>query len=322
LPAVYIFKLNILPDISNHRLQKPVATIGIFDGVHIAHKAIINRLLEVSKLINGESLIVTLWPHPRILLQGGEPLKLITTLGEKIELLNSTGVENLLVLDFNKEMSETGFEDFVKNILVEKLSVQHLVVGFNHHFGRNREGNFEKLQTLSARYGFGLEQMGPVYFDNEKISSSLIRKLISNGEVKKAHNCMGHLFSIEGQVVDGDKIGRKIGFPTANLHINDNNKLFPGNGVYAVIVEIEKDIKRMGMMNIGYRPTLNKHNGDKTLEVHILNFEGNLYNKTLKISFIDKLREEKKFNSIDDLKIQLEKDRNICIQILSEVKIN
>lgn len=314
--------MNIFTDISSHKLHKTVATIGIFDGVHLAHKAIISRLMEVAKTIKGESLIVTLWPHPRILLQGGEPLKLITTLEEKIELLNSTGVENLLILDFNNEMSQMGFEDFVKGILIEKLSVQHIVVGFNHHFGRNREGNFEKLQTLSARYGFDVEQIGPVIFDNEKISSSLIRKLISNGEVKKAHNCMGHLFSIEGQVVDGDKIGRKIGFPTANLHVNDNNKLFPGNGVYAVIVEIEKDIKRMGMMNIGYRPTLNKYNCDKTIEVHIINFEGNLYNKPLNISFIDKLRDEHKFNSLDDLKIQLEKDRNICIQVLSEVKIN
>jgi riboflavin kinase / FMN adenylyltransferase len=315
--------LNIYTKISEVKLQKPVATIGIFDGVHLAHKAIIKRLLEVAKEIDGESLIVTFWPHPRIVLQtNGDTINLITTLDEKIALLEKTGIENLLILDFNRNISETGFEDFVKSYLVDNLKIQHLVVGFNHHFGKNREGNFEKLQQLSNKYGFGLEQLQPVILNDHKISSSIIRRLVGSGDVKWANACLGHLFSLTGLVINGSKIGRKIGFPTANIQVNDRLKLIPAIGVYAVIVEIINGKIKMGMMNIGYRPTLKEQKSERTLEVHLIDFQGELYNKFLKIMFVEKIRDEKKYKNLDELKTQLEKDRIKSIQILSELKMN
>jgi riboflavin kinase/FMN adenylyltransferase len=315
--------LNIYNNISEVRLQKPVATIGIFDGVHLAHRAIIKRLLEVAKEINGESLIVTLWPHPRILLQTvGEPVKLITLLEEKIALLEKTGIDNLLILNFDRTISETGFEDFVKSYLIDKLKIQHLVVGFNHHFGKNREGNFEKLQQLSTKYNFGLEQLQPVVVNEQKISSSIIRKLILAGDVKGANSCLGSFFSITGLVIDGSKIGREIGFPTANIQINDPFKLVPDIGVYAVMVEISENIVKKGMMNIGVRPTLEDQKNKITLEVHIIDFQADLYNKSLKIKFVEKIRDEKKFKNLDELKTQLEKDRIKSIQILSKLKMS
>jgi riboflavin kinase / FMN adenylyltransferase len=315
--------LNIYTDISEVKLSRPVATIGIFDGVHLAHSAIINRLLEKAKEIDGQSLIVTLWPHPRIVLQKeGQKISLISTLDEKIDLLQERGIENVLILDFNKSISETDFEDFVKNYLVDALNIQHLVVGYNHHFGKNREGNFEKLQPLSEKFGFGLEQLPPVIINDEKISSSVIRKLIDAGDIKSATSCLGHFFSITGVVANGSKIGREIGFPTANIELNDPYKLIPPTGVYSVIVELGDGIAKMGMMNIGYRPTVNVQNKVRTLEVNIIDFEANLYNKTLKILFVEKIRNEKKFNNLDELKTQLEKDRITSRQILSKLKIN
>lgn len=315
--------MKIYTDISEVNLQKPVATIGIFDGVHLAHKAIVKRLLEKAGKTNGESLIVTLWPHPRIVLQSGnEPLKLITRLDEKIEILKNIGVQNLLILNFDKNISETSFQDFVKTYLVDKLNISYLVIGYNHHFGKNREGNYDNLKPLSVKYGFGLEQLPPVIIDNQKISSSLVRKLIDSGDVKTAHQCLGHYFSITGQVVGGSKIGREIGFPTANININDSFKLIPAVGVYAVVVEISSGVLKNGMMNIGFRPTLNDSNVSKTLEVNIFDFNEDLYNKTIKILFIEKIRDEEKFKNIDELKTQLEKDRIKSIEILSNLKMS
>jgi riboflavin kinase / FMN adenylyltransferase len=323
LPPAFQKKLKIYKDISEVNLEKPVATIGIFDGVHLAHKAILKKLLEVSNEIGGESLIVTLWPHPRIILQAGnDPVKLITTLDEKIEILERSGVQNLLILDFNTDISQTGFDDFVRKYLVENLKIKHLVVGYNHHFGKNREGNFEKLQPLSRIYGFGLEQLPPVIIDNQKISSSIIRKFIEAGDVKSANNCLGHIFSVTGQVVGGSKIGREMGFPTANLQISDPYKLIPAIGVYAVAVEIMPNVYKNGMMNIGFRPTLENTDKIKTLEVNIFDFHEDLYNKTIKIWFVERIRDEEKFKNLDELKTQLEKDRIKSIQILSDLKIN
>jgi riboflavin kinase / FMN adenylyltransferase len=315
--------LNIYTNISEVNLERPVATIGIFDGVHLAHTAIIKRILEITKEIDGQSMIVTLWPHPRIVLQTeGQAINLITSLEEKIELLEKKGIENLLILDFNKSTSETSFEDFVKNYLVDQLRIKHLVVGFNHHFGKNREGNFEKLQPLSAKYGFGLEQLPPVIINNQKISSSAIRKLIEAGDIINANKFLGHFYSISGLVVNGSKVGREIGFPTANIQINDPYKLIPPTGVYSVFVDMGDGTQKMGMMNIGFRPTIDEENKLRTIEVHIIDFQLDLYNKLLKIMFVEKIRDELKFKNLDELKTQLEKDRIKSKQILSELKIS
>jgi riboflavin kinase / FMN adenylyltransferase len=310
--------LNIYKSISDIKIQNPVATIGIFDGVHIAHKKIFKRLTDTAGIKNGKSLIVTLWPHPRTFFHSdSEPIKFITTLEEKIELIEKTGIDNLLILPFNKEMAETSFEDFVSKILVNGLGICHLIVGFNHHFGKNREGNFEKLESLSKKYKFGLEQLKPVILNSENVSSSVIRNFILSGDIGNANKFLGYLFSLTGKVVEGNKIGRKIGFPTANIQLIDSHKIIPGNGVYAVEVKLDNNLKIKGMMNIGYRPTLSEEKPEKTIEVHMIDHNEDLYNKIITISFIDRIRDEKKFNNIEELKTQLENDRNVIRNILS-----
>jgi riboflavin kinase/FMN adenylyltransferase len=310
--------LKIFYSISGINIPNLVATIGIFDGVHVAHKKIFEKLKETAESTNGSTLIVTLWPHPRNVLHSGtEPLKLITTLEEKIELIENSGIDNLLILPFNEEMAETEFEEFVDKILVKGLGIHHLVVGFNHHFGKNREGNFEKLAQLSEKYKFGLEQIDPIILNSEKVSSSVIRRLIVLGDITNANRFLGYMFSITGAVVEGKGIGRNIGFPTANIQLTDPNKIIPGNGVYAVYAQVDNSLNIKGMMNIGYRPTFTKNNYEKGIEVHLIDFNDNLYNKKIKILFLARVRDEKKFNSAEELKMQLEKDRNVIKDILS-----
>jgi riboflavin kinase/FMN adenylyltransferase len=263
--------LKIFYSISGINIPNLVATIGIFDGVHVAHKKIFEKLKETAESTNGSTLIVTLWPHPRNVLHSGtEPLKLITTLEEKIELIENSGIDNLLILPFNEEMAETEFEEFVDKILVKGLGIHHLVVGFNHHFGKNREGNFEKLAQLSEKYKFGLEQIDPIILNSEKVSSSVIRRLIVLGDITNANRFLGYMFSITGAVVEGKGIGRNIGFPTANIQLTDPNKIIPGNGVYAVYAQVDNSLNIKGMMNIGYRPTFTKNNYEKGIEVHLI----------------------------------------------------
>jgi riboflavin kinase/FMN adenylyltransferase len=309
--------LNIFNSISKIQISNPCATIGIFDGVHIAHKKIFDKVIETAKSTDGSSLIVTLWPHPRNVLHfGTEHLKLITTLEEKIELIENTGIDNLLILPFDEEMAETRFEDFVDKILVAGLGIHHLIVGFNHHFGKNREGNFEKLTQLSERYKFGLEQLGPVILNSEKVSSSVIRKLIISGDIINANRFLGYMFSITGVVIEGNRIGREMGFPTANIQLTDPNKIIPGNGVYAVYAQIDNVLNIKGMMNIGYRPTFTENSIEKYIEVHLIDFHEDLYNKKIKVSFYERVRDEKKFSSVAELKMQLENDRNVVMNIL------
>jgi riboflavin kinase/FMN adenylyltransferase len=310
--------LNIYNSISEIKIPNPIATIGIFDGVHIAHKKIFEKLIETAKNSGGSSLVVTLWPHPRNVIQSGNaPIKLITSLQEKIELIEKTGIDNLIILPFNRNMADTGFEEFVVDILVKGIGISHLVVGFNHHFGKNREGNFDKLLQLSEKFNFGLEQLEPVILNSEKVSSSVIRRLILSGDVFNANIFLGYRFSITGVVVEGNKIGRKLGFPTANIQIDDTDKILPANGVYGVFVQIDNGTQIKGMMNIGYRPTFTENNLEKILEVHLMDFHEDIYGRKLKILFVKKVRDEKKFKNTKELTIQLEKDRNLVMNILS-----
>jgi len=312
--------LKIFRDINETSIPNPVATIGIFDGVHLAHRAIIEKLNLTAKKISGESVIVTLWPHPRIILNGkGETTKLINTLEEKIELLESAGVDNLVILPFSKTFAATSFDEFVRGILFEKLKIGHLVVGYNHQFGKNREGNFVRLKELSDSLGFSIEQLEPVILGEDRVSSSTIRKLISSGNIERADELLGYNFNLRGSVVEGKKIGTQIGFPTANVLVSSPDKIIPANGVYAVLVRTE-GIQYMGMMNIGYRPTIEEQPDKIVLEANLINFSGDLYNKIVEVTFITKVRDEKKFNSIYELRSQIEQDRATVIKILESLK--
>ncbi len=312
--------MKVIYDILSVPIVRPVATIGIFDGVHKAHKAVIHKLRNVAERISGESVLVTLWPHPRkILHEGKDSFKLLTSLEEKIVLLEDAGIDNLVVLGFDKKFASTGFETFVKDILVDNLKIEHLVVGFNHQFGKNREGNYEKLRLLADLYAFGLTQLDPYLIDNERVSSSKIRNLISNGEIKKANNFLGYNFFLTGRVVGGNKMGRDIGFPTANISVNDSYKIVPKNGVYAVLVNVEGK-KLEGMMNIGCRPTFETDCNHPVLEVNLFDYSGDLYDKEIKIIFIERIRDEQKFFTMKDLATQIAKDKILIKDILSSVK--
>lgn len=295
-----------------------MATLGIFDGVHLAHQAIIARLNELARDVSGESVVVTLWPHPRIVLKKENfSLQLITTLEEKITLLEEAGIDHLVILPFDKKMADTGFEEFVRNYLVESLKIQHLVVGFNHQFGRNREGDYEKLLVLSNRLGFSLERLDPYFIDGEKVSSSVIRNLIISGNITGANKLLGYPFYLTGKVIEGEKIGRKIDFPTANLMPADPFKIVPGNGVYAVRVKVKGKIYP-AMMNIGTRPTVKRNVTTPIPEVHILDFEGNLYDQEITIQFFNRIRDEMRFKTLDELKLQLDKDKKVVVNFFRE----
>jgi riboflavin kinase / FMN adenylyltransferase len=312
--------LKVFQNIDESHIANPVATIGIFDGVHQAHRSIINKLNNAARRVGGESVIVTLWPHPRIVLNGdNRPMKLINTLEEKIDLLDSAGVDNLVVLDFNKDFALTTFERFVQNILYDKLGIRHLVVGFNHQFGKNREGNFDRLKELSESLGFEIEQLEPVFYEGERISSSAIRKLLTEGLIEKANKFLGYGFFISGKVTVGNKLGRRIGFPTANIALPDPYKIIPGNGVYAVEV-IHENRPYKGMMNIGYRPTIEALPKGVVLEVNLFDYSGDLYSKELKIIFHGKIREEQKFASLEALKEQISRDKMSALKILRSLK--
>ena len=312
--------MKVFRDIDKVNIKNPVATIGIFDGVHLAHQAIIGQLKQKAEEVKGESVIITLWPHPRIVLDpDSNQIQLITTLDEKINKLEETGIENLIILPFDKEFAATGFDTFIREILVEKLQIHHLVVGFNHQFGKNREGNFERLQTMAKEIGFDLSRVDPFIIHGEKVSSSEIRKLIVDGQIKKASEFLGYPFFIAGKVISGKKLGRSIGFPTANIVISDNYKIIPRNGVYAV--DTETDGKTYsGMMNIGCRPTVDHECPQSTLEVNLFNFSGDLYHKEIKVNFYERIRDEKKFKSLDELSAQIAKDKNSVKQVLQKIK--
>jgi len=307
----------------NLNLHLPVVTLGIFDGVHRGHRSLIDYLVLQSEAKGGESVVMTFSPHPRLVLdQGRQNLAFLTSMDEKIALLEAANVGHLIITEFNDRFSSISACSFIEDVLVKKIGTRHLIIGHNHHFGRRGEGDYNTIKNCTESMNFEIEQVQALQNEEGTISSSLIRQALVQGRLDDANSWLGYPYSLTGTVIGGRQLGRSIGFPTANIEIDNNNKLFPDNGVYAVLVKIENDNERMGMMNIGFRPTLENIINIKTLEVHVINYEGDLYNKTLKVSFIEKIREEKKFKNLDELKIQLEKDRIISIQILSKLKMS
>ena len=282
---------------------KTIVTVGTFDGVHLGHKSIFDKLNKLADENSLEIALLTFSPHPRhVLFPQNQNLKLINTDEEKIEKIKRLGVQHLIIHEFTKEFSRTTSTDFVKNILVNKLNIEHLVVGHDHQFGKNREGSFEELVDLAEVYNFDIHRVEAFERENVKISSTKIRNAISSGNITHANNLLGSKFFLIGQVEKGDQLGRKIGYPTANLKIN-KYKILPNPGVYYVSI-IYKDVNYFGMLNIA-------HDSYKT-EVHIFNFDSNIYNQKIKVIFFDRLRDEIKFENHLLLKKQLQIDELTC----------
>ncbi len=302
------------------RLKNPVVSIGVFDGVHRGHSAVVETIIRRSEEMDGEPVIVTFWPHPRIVLgKTPEKLKLLTTLHEKRVRLESLGVRHFLIIPFSGDLSLLPACEFVKKYLVAGMGLKHLVFGHDNHFGRGREGSFENMKDCARKLDFTIEQVEPLFYKGERISSSSVRMALLSGNIRLANSLLGYPYTMEGKIVGGMKIGRKLGFPTANMHIDDPHKLVPSTGVYAVGVEAGKKLFR-GMMNIGYRPTLKRRRDHKVLEVHIIDFKGDIYNRNLQIRFIERIRDEKEFAGLEELKGQLKKDKEKITELFSKLK--
>ena len=296
------------------KVKGAVVTTGTFDGVHIGHRKIISRLNETAKKIGGESVLLTFHPHPRmVLFPDDHDLELITTMDEKIQLLKDAGVQNLIIHPFTREFSRITSIDFIRDILVEKLGTSVLVIGYDHHFGRNREGSFEHLKESGPLYGFQVEEISVQDVDDVAVSSTKIRKALQEGDVLTASKYLAHPYQLSGNVIHGDKLGRKLGYPTANIQVEDRNKVIPANGVYACYV-ILNGKKLKGMLNIGTRPTVMGY--IRRIEVNIFDFEQQLYGQSLILELKDRIRDEKKFENVERLKERLAIDKNLALAVL------
>ncbi len=310
--------MKIYHNLEDFNAKNPVLTLGTFDGVHLGHKKVILKLNDIARKHHGESVIFTFYPHPRMITSPDEKnLRLLTTMDEKIRLFAELDVDHLIIYPFTKEFSKLSYSDFVKKILVDKINTHCLVVGYDHKFGKNREGGFEYLKDCAKQYGFKIEKLEALLVDNMNVSSTKIRAALQNGDIKTANRYLGYKFMLHGNVVEGRRIGREIGFPTANIKSSDPYKIIPGYGVYAVEISIGNE-DYGGMLNIGTRPTFNNNADNRSIEVNIFDFNGDIYNQEITLSFIDKIREEKKFNNVEALIVQLQKDKLTALNLLDK----
>lgn len=294
--------------------KNPVVTSGTFDGVHKGHQVILTRLKEAAKVHQGESIVLTFWPHPRYVIQPekSQDLRLLNTLEEKIQLLNKQKIDHLIVIPFTREFSQQSSLEFIQDIIINKIQTKYLVIGYDHRFGRNREGSFEYLINHPQEFPFEIEEIPRQDVDNIGVSSTKIRKALTTGDVSIANSYLDSLYSLTGKVVLGNQNGRKIGFPTANIQPDDSFKLIPAQGVYAIKIVFDKK-EYSGMLNIGMRPTLNGIN--QSIEAHIFNFQEDIYHKNLQLLFIAHIRQEQKFEDLEALKQQLQNDKKAVLAI-------
>ena len=293
-----------------------VVTVGTFDGVHLGHLKLIDKVISISKSKNLRSIILTFSPHPRIVLNNDVDIKLLTTQREKNEIFGSYNIDYLLTQDFSKSFSKLSPIEFVRDILVKKLNVRHIVTGYDHHFGKNRNANSNQLIEFSKDFGYDVTKVDAFYKNKVSISSTKIRNLIIDGKINNANEFLGYQFILTGKVIGGLGRGKSLGFPTANILI-DNYKIKPGNGVYYISSLLEGQITG-GMMNVGVNPTF-KDKGH-SIEIHFFDFNQNLYDKEISIRVIKKIREEKKFDSADELTTQLQMDKKKCFELITNLK--
>lgn len=292
----------------------PVVTVGTFDGVHLGHQKIINRLKEVAEEKGGETVVITFEPHPRsVIYPDSWNLKLINSPQKKTELLQKTGIDHLVILPFTKELANMTSYEFIRQILVEGIKMKSIVVGFDHHFGKDRLGNHHSLRDFGNSLDFEVEEVSPMYIDGVAVSSSKIRNALNEGDIRTANRYLGYTYSIQGKVIPGYQVGRTMGFPTANIEVDDSLKLITANGVYACRIQW-KGREFNGMGNIGNRPTLDRN--DHTVEVHIFDFDHEIYGDLLIISWMDRIRDEVRFADLEALRRQLEQDRITVLTIL------
>ena len=289
--------------------KKTILTLGTFDGVHIGHRKILEKVTQNTESDTTESLVLTFFPHPRMVLQGQSDVKLLNTIGEKIDLLETLGVQNLVIHPFDEVFSKLTAEEFVKTVLVEQFHIQKIIIGHDHRFGRNRTANIDDLIAFGQQYDFEVEQISVQEIKEVSISSTKIRNALTEGNMALANDYLGYEYFLTGTVSKGKQLGRTIGFPTANLMIEKNDKLIPQNGVY-VVKSIINQKTVFGMMNIGFNPTVA---GEKlTVEVHYFDFDADLYDQEIRVSILEYLRAEQKFGSVPLLKEQLEKDKDVA----------
>lgn len=299
-----------------HSNKKTILTLGTFDGVHIGHKKILERLNQNTENGKYESLVLTFFPHPRMVLQEKSEIKLLNTIPEKSKLLEASGIENLVIHPFNESFSRLTAEEFVHSILVDQFHIQKIIIGHDHRFGRNRTANIDNLIAFGTEYGFEVEQISAQEIQDVSVSSTKIRKALQEGNMALANEYLGYAYFLTGEVVKGKQLGRTIGFPTANIEIEEDYKLIPKNGVYVVRTFIDQK-EVFGMMNIGFNPTVN---GQKqTIEVNLFDFESDIYGQKLEISLLKYLREEQKFGSVDLLTAQLNLDKKTALEFVSEL---
>ena len=309
--AMYIHK-----GYENIDLVNPVVTIWIFDGVHIGHKVLLDRLVSSAKEAKAEAVVITFSPHPRLVLdKDSAGLTFLSTLKEKIILLERAKVDHLIIIEFNKEFSRMPACDFVKDVLVGKIRTKNLIIGYNNHFGRRGEGDFKTIKQCTQSPGFKVEQLEALHSDGGAISSSSIRDALLQGKLEVANKLLGYSYSVSGTVIKGRNIGRSIGFPTANIRPDDEHKLIPCRGVYAVEVNLGGIIYK-GMLSIGSNPTVNRDSGYRSIEVHIIDFDLDIYGRDISVIFKKRLRDEIRFESIEKLADQMELDKQSTIQLL------
>ncbi|MCX8122990.1 MAG: bifunctional riboflavin kinase/FAD synthetase [Spirochaetes bacterium] len=295
--------------------ENPVITIGSFDGVHMGHRAIFNRMLALANSINGQPVVFTFSEHPRKLLTPHTPPKILTTATEKIHAIEHAGITNIVMMPFTQEIASLTAEEFLYKIVFYHIGKAHIVVGYDHAFGKGRQGDFEFLKELALREGFIVERVEPVCIQSRPVSSSWIRTEIEDGNIAMANMLLGRTYTLSGTVMKGHMRGRLLGFPTANIIPDDLDKIIPKDGVYAVKVGVEGKLFN-GMLNIGNNPTF--ENTERTIEVHIFDFDDDIYGKSIQVHFIERIRDEKRFNSVAELKDQLQNDKIVSKKILSE----
>jgi riboflavin kinase/FMN adenylyltransferase len=305
---------------SHFRIEKPtIVTIGTFDGVHLGHQKILSRLQQLKKKYGLNTVVLTFEPHPRkILFPQQTDLKLITLIDEKLDLLENYGVDVAVVYPFDKDFSNIEPRKYIEDVLLKSLKVKYLVIGYDHKFGKDRSGDMKVLEQYAPELGYEVEEINSLDIDNIAISSSKIRHALENGDIQLANSYLGHEFFINATVVHGKHLGRTLGYPTANLKIESGDKLIPKIGVYFVEVKVD-GLLYYGMMNIGYNPTTDNDMLVKP-EVHIFDFHGELYGKTIRVNFLKYLRDEKKFNGLEELTQALHNDKQQCMELIEELK--
>lgn len=301
----------------NLKLVRPVVTLGIFDGVHLGHRSLLSKLVSEAKEARGESVVITFHPHPRVVLEKNKKkLSFLSTREEKITQLEKAGVDHLILIDFTLDFSKMEACSFVKDILVGKIGTRHLIIGHDHHFGHRGEGNYRTIQDCASSMGFRIEQVAGFRKEDRVVSSSVIRNALAAGRLDEANELLGYCYSLMGSVIEGRRIGRKLGYPTANINPSWQYKLIPADGVYAVEIEVDNN-QFLGMLSIGTNPTVNKGAGKRSIEVNIFNFNDVIYGKKIEVVFRYRLREERLFESLEKLAGQMNKDREYAIRLLS-----